>query len=102
MGPGWSLGRKVHFNPRGKAGAAAAAQARRLDRVHDLRRRHFVERLLQGAIAAVGAIGVQPRTGFLQNAAQQNGFKLGHIAIPLINRQDAKDAKRREKRGESL
>src|SRR5262249_28325836 len=61
-----------------EAGTAAAAQARRLDHVDDLGRRHLVHGLGQGAVAAVGAVRLQGDVRLLENAAQKYGFKVGH------------------------
>src|SRR5205807_9328790 len=48
------------------------------DHVDDLRRGHLVQRLAQGAVAAVGPVGVQRDVRVLEDAAQEYGFKVGH------------------------
>src|SRR5262249_35584968 len=77
------LGQEGPLDAAGEAGAAAAAQRRVLDRLDDLGGRHLVERLGQGAVAAVGAVGVERRAGLLEDATQEYGFKVGHrLLVP--------------------
>ena len=81
-GAGMVLGQEGPLEAGREAGAAAAAQAGVLDGLRDLGRRHFEDGLLQGLVAAVGAVGVQRRAGLLQDAAQKDGFKIGHRMSP--------------------
>src|SRR5262249_29403408 len=69
-----------------EAGAAAAAQARRLHDVHGLGGLHLLDDALKGAVAAVGPVAVERVTVGLGDASEQDRLVVGHEYLPQCSR----------------